>query len=102
MSIQLFSHNQTAYDSALAMLDSCGKAAIVHPTGTGKSFIAFKLCEDKKDETVCWLSPSEFYKQQIGRALSASKDREPIIFDIVNNIENLYSIGTIEQEMPVI
>ena len=29
------------------------------------------------------------YKQQIGRALSASKLREPVIFDIVNNIENL-------------
>ena len=47
MSMQLFSHNQTAYDSALAMPESFGKAAIVHPTGTGKSFIAFKLCEDK-------------------------------------------------------
>ena len=66
MSIQLFSHNQTAYDSALAMLDSCGKAAIVHPTGTGKSFIAFKLCEEKKDDVVCWLSPSEYiFKTQI-------------------------------------
>lgn len=39
------------------------------------------------------------YKQQIGRALSASKAKEPVIFDVVNNIENLYSIGTIEQEM---
>ena len=66
MSIQLFSHNQIAYDSAVAMLESCGKAAIVHPTGTGKSFIAFKLCEEKKDETVCWLSPSEYiFKTQI-------------------------------------
>lgn len=41
------------------------------------------------------------YKQQIGRALSASKDKEPVIFDVVNNIENLYSIGTIQQEMQV-
>jgi hypothetical protein len=39
------------------------------------------------------------YKQQIGRALSASKSKEPVIFDIVNNIENLYSIGAIEEEM---
>ena len=39
------------------------------------------------------------YKQQIGRALSASKAKEPVIFDIVNNIENLYSISTVEQEM---
>ena len=41
------------------------------------------------------------YKQQIGRALSASKLKDPVIFDIVNNIENLYSIGAIEQEMQV-
>ena len=49
MSVQLFPHNQIAYNSALEMLESCGKAAIVHPTGTGKSFIGFKLCEEKKE-----------------------------------------------------
>lgn len=66
MGFQLFSHNQSAYDSALKMLESCGKAAVVHPTGTGKSFIGFKLCEDKKDEAICWLSPSEYiFKTQI-------------------------------------
>ena len=41
------------------------------------------------------------YKQQIGRALSASKSKNPVIFDIVNNIENLYSIDAIEEEMEV-
>ena len=41
------------------------------------------------------------YKQQIGRALSASKKTHPVIFDIVLNIENLYSIGSIEDEMQV-
>ena len=41
------------------------------------------------------------YKQQIGRALSASKSKNPVIFDIVNNIENLYSIDTIQEEMQV-
>lgn len=39
------------------------------------------------------------YKQQIGRALSAAKTRHAVIFDIVNNIENIYSIGTIVEEM---
>jgi len=39
------------------------------------------------------------YKQQIGRALSAGKGREPIIFDIINNFDNLYSIQTIQNEM---
>ena len=41
------------------------------------------------------------YKQQIGRALSASGSNEPVIFDIVNNIENLYSIKELEEEMQI-
>ena len=60
MSIELFAHNQTAYEAATAMLAETSKAAVVHPTGTGKSFIGFKLCEDNADRRVCWLSPSEY------------------------------------------
>ena len=33
------------------------------------------------------------YKQQIGFALSASKDKDPVIFDVVNSFQNLYKIG---------
>ena len=58
MPISLFKHNADAYAAALEMLSETGKAAIVHPTGTGKSFIGFKLCEDHPDSLVCWLSPS--------------------------------------------
>lgn len=42
------------------MLAETGKAAVIHPTGTGKSFIAFKLCEDHPQDKVCWLAPSEY------------------------------------------
>lgn len=66
MAMKLFQHNSDAYDSALTMLEDTGKAAIVHPTGTGKSFIGFKLCEDNAEKRVCWLSPSEYiFKTQI-------------------------------------
>ena len=66
MAIQLFKHNAAAYTSALEMLEQTGKAAIIHPTGTGKSFIGFKLCEDKADKIICWLSPSEYiYKRSV-------------------------------------
>ena len=66
MSLQLFEHNQAAFDAALEMLGDTGKAAVVHPTGTGKSYIGFKLCEQFPDKTVCWLSPSEYiYKTQL-------------------------------------
>lgn len=64
--IDLFDHNRIAYESALSMLTESGRAAVVHPTGTGKSFIGFKLAEDNPDASVCWLSPSEYiFKTQI-------------------------------------
>ena len=60
MAIELFRHNQEAYESAVAMLEAVGKACVIHPTGTGKSFIGFKLCEDNPDKKVLWLAPSEY------------------------------------------
>ena len=57
--MQLFEHNHTAYNAAVAMLAETGKAAVIHPTGTGKSFIGFKLCEDNSNKRILWLSPSE-------------------------------------------
>lgn len=66
MPVQLFSHNRQAYDAVTAMLDKESKAAIIHPTGTGKSFIAFKWIEEHADERFVWLSPSEYiYNTQI-------------------------------------
>ena len=56
--ISLYAHNQAAYQAAAEMLARTGKAAIIHPTGTGKSFIAFKLCQARADVPVLWLSPS--------------------------------------------
>lgn len=58
--IELFDHNQKAYEAAKRLLSETGKAAIVHPTGTGKSFIGFKFCEEGSDERICWLGPSTY------------------------------------------
>ena len=60
MAIDLYRLNCEAYYAAVQMMAETKKAAIVHPTGTGKSFIAFKLCEENPDKTICWLSPSEY------------------------------------------
>ena len=60
------------------MLKDTKKAAIVHPTGTGKSFIAFKLCEDHPDKTICWLSPSEYiFSTQLENLYQATKGYKP-------------------------
>lgn len=42
------------------MLSRTGKAAVIHPTGTGKSFVAFRLCQERADARIVWLSPSEY------------------------------------------
>ena len=60
MAVQLFEHNAKAYQAAVKMMQQYGKAAIVHPTGTGKSYIAFKLIEDHPAAVILWLSPSEY------------------------------------------
>lgn len=78
MSISLYKHNEDAYDAAVEMLAETGKAAIVHPTGTGKSFIGFKLCADHSSATVCWLSPSEYiFKTQIENLKAVSSGYFP-------------------------
>ena len=66
VALRLFEHNEKAYRAAVRMMDQYGKAAIVHPTGTGKSYIAFKLIEDNPEKDVIWLSPSEYiFKTQL-------------------------------------
>lgn len=60
MAVELYPHNQTAYEQALHLMETSGRAAVVHPTGTGKSFIAFKLAEEHPGAKLIWLAPSEY------------------------------------------
>ena len=78
MSLKLFEHNQTAFEEALAVLEETGKAAIVHPTGTGKSYIGFKLCEQFPDKNDSWQYPSEYiYKTQLENLKEDSDGWQP-------------------------
>ena len=66
MSIHLFEHNHKAYEAVTEMLEKDGMAAVIHPTGTGKSMIAFKLVEEHPLNHFLWLSPSEYiYQTQV-------------------------------------
>ena len=47
MSIQLFAYIMRTYKSVQDILDRKGKTAVIHLTGTGKRFIAFKWIEDR-------------------------------------------------------
>lgn len=79
--IELYDHNKTAYDKVEAMLAEDGKAAVIHPTGTGKSFIAFALVEAHPDKKFLWLAPSEYIYSLQTRKLA---EKQGIRFD---NIE---------------
>ena len=72
MAVELFEHNRTACEAAFAMLQREGRAAVIHPTGTGKSFIGFALAEKYAGGSVLWLSPSEYiFRTQLEAVRSA-------------------------------
>lgn len=63
MDLKLFEHNRQAYEAAVNLMEETGRAAVVHPTGTGKSFIAFQLAVDHPEKRILWLSPREYIYQ---------------------------------------
>jgi DNA or RNA helicases of superfamily II len=65
MSISLFPHNQTAYESLLSTLETARRACVIHPTGTGKSFIGFKYCEDHPELSVLWLPLGIYFQNSV-------------------------------------
>ena len=82
MAVSLFPHNQTAYENVCAMLEKTGKAAVIHPTGTGKSFIGFQYAAEHPQTKVLWLAPSEYiFKTQLENWKSAGgEELKNVIF----------------------
>ena len=74
--LNLFEHNRRAYENAIRLMDESGKAAVIHPTGTGKSFVAFKLAMEHPDRRILWLAPSEYIfrtqTENLQKAMSVS------------------------------
>ncbi len=59
----LYPHNQAAHRTALSILSETGKTAVIHPTGTGKSFIGFKSAGERTKKLnvlrMNWLTVAE-------------------------------------------
>ena len=58
MSIKLKKHNEEAYKKIQENFKTSNKVAVIHPTGTGKSYLALKLLEDNKDKKAIYIAPS--------------------------------------------
>ena len=58
MPIRLRKHNEETYDKIKDGFKKSNKVAVVHPTGTGKSFLALKLLEENKGKRALYVAPS--------------------------------------------
>ena len=67
MSIELLPHGQQAYENVKKIFEKDNRAAVIHPTGTGKSYIALKLAEENPDKKLLYIAPSLPILDQIER-----------------------------------
>lgn len=58
MAMALSAYIRKAYAAAAAMLAEKGRAAVMHPNGTERSFIGFQLCAEHPGQQILWISPS--------------------------------------------
>ena len=63
--LELQEHQQDAYTAVQKTYEQGNRAAVVIPTGCGKSFIALKLMEDNRDKNILFLSPTIAIRNQM-------------------------------------
>ena len=56
--IELYAHNKEAYEKTIDMLDKEKRCCIIHPTGTGKSYIALKWLYENRDKKSLFVTSS--------------------------------------------
>lgn len=69
--VELYNHNKTTYENITRIFETSNKCATVQPTGSGKSFIIFKLAQDNSDKTIIVFEPN---RQIIGRVSEQMKE----------------------------
>ena len=58
-------HQQDAYKAVTNSLKSGNRAAVVIPTGCGKSFISLQLMEDNREKNILFIAPTIAIKNQM-------------------------------------
>lgn len=91
MGLELYKHNKKAYEKVEAMFEHENHVAIVHATGTGKSFISMKWLFDNKDKRCLFLAPTyeildQFEEHVKSQGLSLKKDFPNLQFAIYSNL----------------
>ena len=73
MSIKLRKHNEETYEKIQEGFKRSKKVAVIHPTGTGKSYLALKLLEDNKEKKAIYLAPSNSILHNVKRNIFESE-----------------------------
>ena len=69
--IELYEHNEEAYLNMQKMHKYENKVAIIHPTGTGKMYIAIKWLYENKDKSCLFLCPTKAIMYQFKRTIES-------------------------------
>ena len=69
--VKLYNHNKTTYENITRIFETSNKCATVQPTGSGKSFLIFKLAQDNSDKTIIVFEPN---RQIISRVSEQMKE----------------------------
>ncbi len=73
MGVELFKHNAMAYEKVKEMLADENKAAVVHPTGTGKTYIALKWIEKSTGKTI-YVAPTNHILKQVQDTIEQARE----------------------------
>lgn len=71
MRTQLFPHNRTAYQKVMRAFESADRTCVIHPTGTGKSYLIAAVSERFKKVLI--LGPNTFVLDQVHSVLKWRK-----------------------------
>lgn len=63
--MELYPHNQKAYENAVSAFNKTNRTCIVHPTGSGKSLIIAKFIKDNPGKKHLLLAPSSHIEYEI-------------------------------------
>ena len=69
--IELYEHNEEAYLNMQEMHKYENKVAIVHPTGTGKMYIAVKWLYENRDKSCLFLCPTKAIMYQLKNTIES-------------------------------
>lgn len=67
--IELYEHNKDAYEKVKGMFQNENRCSVIHPTGTGKSYIALKWILDNKDKRCVYVTSHLAIKDQLERTI---------------------------------